>query len=393
MEVADRGVTLFRWEGLNAMAAMQYRALGKTGLKVSALAMGCMRLPENDSDLAAAVVDAAVEAGINYFETTRGYINGKCQHLVAPGLKGRSRGLIVSGKAGVNEETTADSYRQEIDLQMQILGVDYLEFFQVGWFSLEKLPLLTKDDGALTALDKARSEGIISHIGFTGHDQPENVVKLVETGIFDSVTLAYNMVNRSYAPAIRRAAELGVGVVVMCPVAGGMLAAPAPQLQELIPGGSQTTAAAALQFVLANLGVSCACSGMNTLQMVEENVATVASFSGMHDEDWLRMNGVLDQFATVGDRFCTACGYCMDCPEGVDIPGIFRLYNYAKVYGLEDWARLQYQRMDPAKRAEACVKCGTCEPNCPHKISIMDQLEEVAEALGVSAGTQSRDSE
>ena len=126
---------------------MKYRAFGKTGLQVSALAMGCMRLPADNPELAAQVVDEAIAGGVNYFETTRGYIDGKCQHLTAGGLKGRSRGLIVSGKASVKEDTTEDSYRREIDLQMNILGVDYLAFFQVGWFSLDKLELLTKKGG------------------------------------------------------------------------------------------------------------------------------------------------------------------------------------------------------------------------------------------------------
>jgi len=250
--------------------------------------MGCMRLPEHDPELSAQVVDAAIAAGVNYFETTRGYINGRCQHLTEPGLKGRSRGLIVSGKAGVSAETTTDSYRKEIDLQMEILGVDYLEFFQVGWFSLDRLEVLTKKGGALDALDQARAEGLIGHIGFTGHDAPENFTKLVETGIFDTLTLPYNLVNRAYAPTIKRAGELGVGVVAMCPVAGGMLSSPAAQLQSLIPGGAATTAAAALQFVLGNPDVSCACSGMNTLEMLEENVATANAFEGANAEDHAR---------------------------------------------------------------------------------------------------------
>ena len=361
---------------------MQYRPLGKTGLEVSALAMGCMRLPEQDPERAAQVVDAAIAAGVNYFETTRGYINGRCQYLTAGGLKGRSRGLIVSGKAGINAETTADSYRKEMDLQMQILGVDYLEFFQVGWFSLDRLEMLTKKGGALEALDQARAEGIIRHIGFTGHDKPENYIQLIETGIFDSLTIPYNMLNRAYAPAIQRAGELGVGVIAMCPVAGGMLASPAPQLQQLIPGGAKTTAAAALQFVLANPAVSCACSGMNTLPMLAENVETVNAFQGAGAADHARMDAILDEFATVGERFCTACGYCMDCPEGVDIPGNFRLYNMARVYGLTAWARAQYAAMDAGKRADACKRCGTCEPQCPNTLPIMDQLAEVAGALG-----------
>lgn len=360
---------------------MNYRPLGKTGLQVSALAMGCMRLPEHDPDLAAAVVDAAIAAGVNYFETTRGYINGRCQHLTGPGLKGRSRGLIVSGKAGISAETTADSYRQEIDLQMEILGVDYLEFFQVGWFSLDRLDMLTKPGGALDALDRARAEGIIGHIGFTGHDAPENYTKLIETGIFDSLTIPYNLVNRAYAPTIQRAGGLGVGVIAMCPVAGGMLSSPAPQLQALIAGGAATTAAAAIQFVLSNPDVSCACSGMNTLEMLAENVATAEAFAGANPEDHARANQILDEFSTLGKQFCTACGYCMDCPHGVDIPGNFHLYNYARLYGLTEWAREQYAAMEEPKRAGACTECGECEPKCPNDLPIKAQLAEVHRTL------------
>lgn len=361
---------------------MQYRDLGKTGLKVSALSLGCMRFDPNKPELAEQIVNEAIAAGINYFETTRGYIAGKCQHLTAPGLKGRSRGLIVSGKTGVNAETTAGSYRAEIDLQMQILGVDYLEFYQVGWFSLALMEFLTKKGGALEALDKARSEGIIGHIGFTGHDSPENFTKCIETGIFDSFTVPYNMLNRAYAPTIKRAGELGVGVIAMCPVAGGMLASPSPQLRQLIPGGAKTTADAALRFVLANPDVSTACSGMNTLKMLRENLETVNHFHGASAEDFRRMDAILDEFRSLGDRFCTMCGYCKECPQGVDIPGNFRLYNLAKVYGMTDWARAQYAAQEAGKRADACIKCGKCEPKCPNKLPIMEQLAEVTRTLG-----------
>ena len=337
--------------------------------------------PENP-ELADQVVDEAIAAGINYFETTRGYIAGRCQQLTALGLKKRSRGLIVSGKAGINAETTADSYRQEIDLQMEILGVDYLEFFQVGWFGLDRLEMLTKKGGALEALDKARAEGVIGHIGFTGHDAPDNFTKLIETGIFDSLTIPYNMLNRAYAPTIKRAGELGVGVIAMCPVAGGMLGSPSAQLQALFPGGAHTTAAAALQFVLANPSVSCACSGMTNLEMLHENVATAEAFHGASAADHARMDGILDDFSALGQRFCTTCRYCMDCPHGVDIPGNFSLYNMARVYGFTDWARTQYTHMDAAKRADACTQCGECEPKCPNTLPIREQLAAVAGALG-----------
>jgi hypothetical protein len=363
---------------------MQYRPLGKTGLNVSALAMGCMRLPDQDPELCGQIIDEAIASGINYFETTRGYIGGKCQHLTARGLKGRSRGLIVSGKAGIGPDTTADGYRKEIDLQMEILGVDYLEFYQVGWFSLDKLEHLTKPGGALEALNKARDEGIIGRIGFTGHDKPESFTKCIETGIFESLTIPYSLLDRQYAPTIERAGELGVGVVVMCPVAGGMLASPARQLQELIPGGAATTAAAALQFVLSNPDVSCACSGMSSLEQLRENVATVSAFRGIGAEDHERMVHILEEFADIGKSFCTGCRYCMDCPEGVDIPHNFHLYNMARVYGLVEWARAEYAALAEAKRAAACSKCGECEPKCPNKLSVMDRLAEAEEMLGLA---------
>jgi len=361
---------------------LQYRDLGKTGLKVSALGLGCMRFDENDPETAARIVDSAIAAGINYFETARLYVNGQCLQLTAGGLKGRSRGLIVSGKAGINAETTADSYLKEIELQMELLGVDYLEFFQVGWFSLDKLDLLTKKGGPLEALNKARSEGLIGHVGFTGHDKPDNCIEAIETGIFDSLTIQYNMLNRSYAPTIKRAGELGVGVIVMCPVGGGVLAEPAPQLQSLIPGGAKTTAEAAMRFVLANPDVSCATSGMSTLDMFDENVRTTNAFQGVMGDEYKRMDAILDELAALGEKFCNMCGYCKECPQGVSIRRNFRLYNLAKVYGLTEWARSEYSQLEESKRADACTQCGECEPKCPNNLPIMEQLAEVAKTLG-----------
>ncbi len=172
-----------------------------------------------------------------------------------------------------------------------------------------------------------------------------------------------------------------MGVVAMCPLAGGMLASPSPQIQALIPGGAQTTAAAALQFVLANPDVNCACSGMSTLEQLEENGRAADSFAGVTDDDRAKMERILEEFAAIGNKFCTGCRYCMDCPNGVDIPRNFRLCNRAKVYGLVDLAREQYAALDKGKRAESCTRCGECEPKCPNKLPIMDQLAEVDEQL------------
>jgi predicted aldo/keto reductase-like oxidoreductase len=121
---------------------------------------------------------------------------------------------------------------------------------------------------------------------------------------------------------------------------------------------------------------------MGLPEMLRENVATVNSLQAMTDEDRSRMERILDEFAVVGERFCTGCGYCMDCPNGVNIPRNFRIHNMGRVYGLMDWAKLEYAGLDADKRADACAECGECEPKCPNKIPIVEQLEQVGGALG-----------
>jgi len=361
---------------------MIYREIGKTGLKVSALSLGCMRLPENDLEMSEMVVDKAIELGINYFETTRGYIGGKCQHLTALGLKKRSRGLIVSGKAAVGDDTTADSFRKEIDLQMDIFGVDYLEFFQIGWLSLDRMELVTKKNGALEALRKAQDEKIIGHIGFTGHDSPENFTKMIETGIFDSLTIPYNLANRSYTSTIKRAGELGVGVIAMCPVAGGMLAAPTDKLKIFTDDQAATSSAAALRYVLSNPDISTACSGMSNITQLLENVDTVNNTDVLNAEEYARAEKVLDDFKVLGDRFCTKCGYCVPCPEEIYIPGVFEIYNMLELYGNVEYAENMYNGWTKFnEKVPKCIECGQCESKCPNKIEIIKQLKMVQSKL------------
>ena len=121
---------------------------------------------------------------------------------------------------------------------------------------------------------------------------------------------------------------------------------------------------------------------MSNVEMVRENVETVSSSGGIDGADRAGIVKILDQFSELGTSFCTACGYCMDCPHGVDIPGNFQLRNYADIYGLEEWAVNSYEQMAPEKRASACTRCGECEPKCPNKLPIVQQLSDCAERLG-----------
>jgi hypothetical protein len=325
------------------------------------------------------LISRAIELGVNYFESTRGYLGGTCQHRVAPGIKGKTAGVIVSGKGSLGPDTTAFSFRKEIELQLEILGLTHFKFYQVGWLTWKNFPHLLKRGGALEALRRAQSEGLVHHIGFTGHDLPENVIKMAETGIFDSFTVPYNMVNRAYEPAIRRAGELGLGVIVMTPVAGGVLVLPAPALREAI-GADLPTPAMALRFVLSNPDVSTACSGMSTLQMLEENVAAAGKFEP-RQEDFQQMCAGLDRLLErLGGKLCTWCGYCAGCPAKLNIPELMRIAQYRKAFQLHDWAKGALQALPEANRPERCTLCGACEKKCPNAINVREYIKELIAA-------------
>lgn len=359
---------------------MRYRPFGKTGYKVSALSFGCMRLSEGQ-ELNTQLLGKAIEHGINYFETTRYYINNTCQHKVAPGIRGKSGGIIVSGKDGVDANKSAFMYRKEIERQLEILGIDHFKFYQVGWFSWGALPHLLKRGGALEAIRKAQDEGLIHHVGFTGHDTPENFIRCIETGLFDSITLPYNLINRQYEPTIKRAGELGVGVVAMDPVGGGVLSGEAQKLKEIL-GMDMPTTEMALKFVLSNPDISTACSGMNTLEQLEQNVATAKNFDPAQGDLFGKMCAGLDKLrAGLGSKFCTSCRYCMPCPQGIDIPRFMEWHRNWKVFGLTDSVRGMVKSIPNEKGTvwvSSCTQCGKCTKACPNELDIPVRLKELA---------------
>lgn len=360
---------------------MQYLDLGRGGARISRLSMGCGRLPSCDED-STELIHRAVAAGVNFFETATFYCDNRCLEKTALGIRGLRDRVMLQVKIGTEDHATADSFRREMESQFVRLGVDRVEFLQFGWLSWERMPIVLKKGGPLEGVRRFQDEGLVRHIGFTGHDTPEGFIKILETGIFESMTVSYNILNRTYEKAIARARELGVGVIVMNPVGGGMLGVPSETLRRLLPGGATTTAEAALRFVLAHPGVTSACSGMGSVRELEENLHTVANAAPLDAAERARIGRILDEFKVLGDSFCTGCKYCLPCPQGVDIPANFRLHNQHRVYGFTGWAREQYAKLEAGCRADRCTACGVCEPKCPQKVPIRAQLKAVARDLG-----------
>ncbi|MBS3733406.1 MAG: aldo/keto reductase [Phycisphaerae bacterium] len=368
---------------------MHYRTLGRTGLTVSQLGFGAMRLPMTgdgdakrvDDDKAVPMIRRAFEQGVNYIDTAVGYCNSDSQRAVGVALKGWRDKVIVSTKN--HEYDDEKKWWQHLEDSLRLLDIESIDIYNhhgVNWKCFTE----GIEPRAGQWMAKARDQGLIKHICCSFHDDNAALVKLIETGYPEVVTVQYNLLDRQLADGIARAREKNVGVVVMGPVGGGRLGADSDVLRTMIPG-IQRVPELALRFVLANPNVTMALSGMSTMQHVEENLAAAADEVTLSDDDKAALAEHLERLDALAELYCTGCKYCLPCPQNVDIPRIFSIYNAGRVWGLWDHARRRYAALaDDDKlgnQADACIACGQCEDKCPQNIPIRKQLKEAHEAL------------
>lgn len=378
---------------------MQYRPFGNTGIHISALGFGAMRLPtvktgekeQLDYDESVRIMRLAFDQGVNYVDTAPYYCGGESEVAVGRALKGYRDKVYLSTKNPI-EDASGANYRKRLEQSLKKLDVDKIDFYHMWGINLDQYrQRIDVKDGPLEAALRAKEEGLIGHLSFSFHDKPENLFTLIDTGYFETVLCQYNLLDRSNEEAIAHAHEKGLGVVIMGPVGGGRLGQPSEKIQRLMGGRSSSTAETALRFVLANQNVSCAISGMGNAAMVEENVRTASNESPLSKQEMDAVKASLEQNHRLAELYCTGCGYCMPCPHGVNIPLNFQMMNYHRVYGLTDYARERYAGIGvapdlPGKKAADCIGCGVCEKKCPQKLAIRKQLKETATALAPAAG-------
>ena len=368
---------------------MQYRDFGKTGEKVSALGFGAMRLPmvaggeHVDEEKAIPVIQRAYELGVNYFDTALYYCNNESEIVLGKAIKPWRDKILLSTKCPI-DDADGKHYREHLETSLRKLDVEYIDFYHmwgINWKAYEEF--IVAPGGPLDEARKAKAEGLIRHISFSFHDTPEALVRLIDSGHFESMTVQYNLLDRANEPGIARAHEKGMGVLIMGPVGGGRLGAPSPEIQKLLPGGSKSTPEIALRFVLSNPNVSCALSGMSDVKMVDENCATASREEPLSAVERAAVLAQLEEKRKLAELYCTGCEYCLPCPHGVDIPKNFSAMNAYRVYGLKDHAARRYRELAEKEASAAfCEECGQCEPKCPQKIPIIDQLNETEKTLG-----------
>jgi len=373
---------------------MIYRPLGKTGMNISSLGFGSMRLPMMEKDgkkiIEQEKVDEmfqkAYELGVNYYDTAWFYNDGLSEESVGKALKDIRDKVYISTKSPGHLVKKPGDYRRILETQLERLGTDYIDLYHFHGIGFDNFHEIDKKAGWLEDANRAKSEGLIKHIAFSFHDKPENMNKLIDLGHFESVLCQYNLIDQANKDAMAYAAEKGLGVIVMGPLGGGRVSGLPAELTRTLNINVKSNAELALRFVFSNPRIDCALSGMENLQMVQENAAISEKRTELTPDEVTSINSVMTENAKLSDLYCTGCNYCMPCPEEVNIPHIFRMMNYYKVYNIKDFAQNGYSEIGTndwikGNRADACTECGICETKCPQKIEIREQLKESHLAL------------
>jgi len=368
---------------------MQYAVLGKTGLRVSRLGFGAMRLPMKagrvDRDLAVPMMHRAFVLGVNLIDTAVMYCNHDSQRAVGEALQSWPGRIYVSTKNHLYDPNDERAWWKNLEDSLRHLGVDSIDLYHHHGLTWKRyLESVQPPGGILRWMLRAKEQGMIRHICFSFHDTAENLKRLAETGHFEAVILQYNLLDRSNEPAFEALRKAGLGVIAMGPVGGGRLGAPTLALARLLPGAA-SVAEIALRFVLASPYIHVALSGMSAIEHVEENARIASRRHALTASEKRRVRQILSRYKKLADLYCTGCKYCMPCPAGVNIPAAFMARIQQRVYGLEQHARFYYKRL--ASSAVQCVACGQCLAKCPQHIDIIAQLRDTIRALDERYGT------
>ncbi len=375
---------------------MHYRKMGNLPEKVSALGFGAMRFPVLDDDYgkidegkAAEMLDYALDKGVNYIDTAWSYHEGESENFLGEYLaeRGGREDIYLATKLPtwlIEKEEDLDYY---LDQQLKKLQTDYIDFYLLHTLSSERWEKMVEVRAVDWLLEK-KKKGEINYLGFSFHDEYDLFQEIVDyTSSWEFCQIQYNYLDQEYQAGTRGleyAAKKGLGVIIMEPLRGGLLAQEPPQkVKEIWQKSSRdiSPSARALEWLWDKPEVSLVLSGMSRLCEVEENIITASGLEGPGELDFEEIKLVdraaekVKELAPVG---CTGCNYCMPCPEGVFIPRLFDYYNQAHIYDNYDEIKESYDKLKEKQQASSCIACLQCEDKCPQELSIASLMEEIA---------------
>jgi predicted aldo/keto reductase-like oxidoreductase len=348
---------------------MLYRTLGRTGLAVSVIGLGCVQLSSSRTEYAVQIVRRAVELGVNYFDVARGY--GDAEVKLGLGLQGRRQEVYISTKTPA--KTRDDAWRH-VEESLERMGTDYVDNCHLhGLRHGEDLERRLGPGGALEALIEAREQGLVRHIGCSSH-RSEVLVEVLRRFDFEVILVPMNIVEREpLDELIPLCRQEGVGVTIMKPLATGLLPVPL-----------------ALKW-LVNQPIATAVPGCTTLEELEENAGVGHGDPTLTPQDRERVRALKVEWE---HKRCRICSACEPCPQDISIGivlGTDVMADHYRTMGAQafrafPWSRERIerdleQRQQRIALIESCTRCGECETKCPYGLPVMDMLESVVPAM------------
>ncbi len=334
---------------------MEYRILGKTGLKISRLGFGGIPIQKIDAEGTKKLIDKLINQGVNFIDTARGYTVS--EEYLGFALQGIRDKFVLATKSMAR---TKEAMAKDIDVSLRNLRTDYIDLYQVHNPGAKDLEQVIAEGGALEALFEAKAEGKIGHIGITLHSL-DLFRQAIDLPWVETIMFPYSIVETQGEDLIAQCAQKNIGFICMKPLAGGAI----------------EDANTAMRFIVSNPSVTVIIPGMADEAEITQNAAAISDTTPLTAEE---QNKIANIKALLGTNFCRRCNYCAPCTAGINISAVFLFEGYYSRYDLKEWASDRYSNL--AKTASDCIECGVCESRCPYNLPIREMLKKVAETMG-----------
>lgn len=363
------------------------------GKEISLLGLGAMRFPTStpkagdiDEKAAMEMLDYGLSHGINYIDTAYMYHDGNSESFLGRALKVYNRkDYYLATKMPMWQAKDREGIARIFENQLERLQTDYFDFYlchnlnEANFRITEKLKVYDY-------LAAKKEEGVIKHLGFSFHDTPEVMEKIVNTYNWEFGQIQLNYIDWEFQQAKEQYEILeknNLPCLVMEPVRGGTLANLTPETCDILKKAApeRSIASWAIRYCGQLPNVMTVLSGMSNLEQLKDNIATMEKFTALSHRETQALEEAVTLYKEKKSIPCTGCGYCSDCSQGVDIGEMFKIYNNYLLGASDDTFKNQYGATKGSSRESNCTSCGNCLDHCPQKIDIPRELENMAAEL------------
>ena len=372
LPVAGLGSSLGLWNSeklfaqtVASPAKLDFRTLGRTGLKVTTVGFGCMITSDPS------VIERAADIGINYFDTARSYQQGNNERMVGAALKRKRKEIVLSTKSGAGDK---EALLKDLETSLREINTDYIDI----WYLHGKNGPEGVHDDMIEAQQLAKKQGKIRFAGVSTHTGQQQLLPwMAQKGVFDVVLVAYNFsMDRSMDQAIEAATKGGMGVVGMKVMAGGFRRAqPGDAVQQKLKQNGAMLAA--LKWTIKNPNVATTIPSMTDMDQLEDNLKAMANPFAAPDDKLLAK-----QLDFIRPLYCRMCGKCEGtCAKGLPVSDVLRILTYAEGYGQFALARERFLELPSEHAAVRCGDCAECTVKCPNGVQVPSRVARAQELL------------